>query len=424
MTIHTFRVRRSRIAEETTFATDLTGTLASFIALQHTQMMVSCEQPIAETSLMQQKMDGMSTGVATGYKRATATFTCNLAALTARADNGTAATQTALGRLLRAYFGGQRLGTGDLVAAGSDTDTINVDTASRWENGCGIAYLADGRMRARVVHSKATAALTVYPTIPAADVPADNATAYNSATYYLGPSAQDDSGNKTIQLIAEGLVTSDRYLLLGGKVTSLSFTFARGQIATVQGTIQFVDWMYGEDCATDLTTDTAPLDYVTEASNGLAVTVHDSDLWITEVDASDGSLDDMGSQHASEITIGCSAQWVMVPSTSGVNGAIGWARNQAPSVVNVSMSVPYEDRTWQDARDDISPDEHYAITLQVGSTTAAGCVLFDAKVQIRTVEAPVDVEGLTYQRVSFVGGVPITADTTDIADSPFKIHLF
>ena len=420
MVIHTDKIRRLRIAEETTFGADLTGTIASFLAVSHTSATVSITQPRVSPNTMQQIMDSSPLDVLTEQKRATATITCNLTGQTFRSGNGEegAHTQTVQGMLLRSFFGGQRLGQGDLIAAGSSTNILNVDVGSRWENGAGIAYaLTSGRLRTRHLYSKSTNAMTCYPDMD--DLPSDGATAYGAATYYYGPSAQNDSGNKTIQLIAEGLVTTDRYLLLGGKVTGVSFTFARGSIATVQYTIQFVDWIYGEAAATNLTSDTAPLAYVAETANGSPLTVHDSDL-IWEEEFPSGNSNTL---HASDVTIGCEAAWVPVPSTTGVNGVIGWASNHSPGNVTASFSTPYESRKWEDYRDEPGVPSTGLLHFQVGSDVTQGACLFALRAQVREV-ARVEVDGLAYQRVSLVGGVPISTDVTDAADSPLHVHMF
>jgi hypothetical protein len=216
----------------------------------------------------------------------------------------------------------------------------------------------------------------------------------------------------------EGLATDDRFLLLGGKVTKIAFSFASGQIATATYTIQFVDWKYGADCATDLTVDTAPLAYDSAANNGLPLTVEDSDLYVTF--AMTSTL-----VHCSAVTIDCNAQWVPVPSTSGINGVVGWARNQNPEVVSGSFTIPFESRDYFDNRDGADgSDDYMDVAFQIGSDPdVAGCALINAKTQITNVQ-PVEANGLSYQKIDFVGGVPVTADTTDINKSPFVIHMF
>lgn len=415
MTIHTYRVRRLRIYEETTFGVDLTASLASFIALNHTAATVTIDNPRVQPGTMQQLMDSTPYDVLTGYKRATATITCNLTGQTARSTSSSTHTQTAQGMLFRSYFGGQRLGQGDTCAAGSSTNIINVTTEGRWETGAGIAYpLDDGlRLRARHITSKSTAAMTVYPDLDA-DLPSNPEIAYSSADYYFGGSASDSSNNTTVQMAVEGAHPDDRFLLMGGKVTGCTFTTSRGSIATVQFTVQFVDWIYADNAATPFD-DTVPLTYVAETSNGDPLPVHDSDLmWVYN-----GTTTALG---ASEITVGCSAAWVPVPSTAGINGVLGWARNHAPAPISASITIPFEGLDWHSNRD--AEGTAGSLHFQVGSTLTHGaCLFYLSALQVRDVQV-IDADGLTATRISLIGGKPITVDTTHLAHAQFVVHMF
>lgn len=423
MTIHTSGVRRIRIAEESTFGADLTGTLSAFDPIHFTQQpTMSLQYPLSPTGTMQQKMDGNPYHVATEQKRATLTLTANLTGLIERSTTSVTSAQTALGRLFKNYFGAQRLGQGDTADPGAGVNTVVIDNAARWEQGAGLAFVGgDGRIKATHIDVKTTATQTVRPDLIAADYPANGEAIYGCATYSMGVSAQDDATNTSIQAICEGLVTTDRFLLLGGKVTSITFNFPRGEIATVSITIQFVNWIYGADAATDLTSDTAPLTYVAETANGLPLAVHDSRLsWGAYGDA-------IADLHASAVTLACSPRWVPVPSTTGVNGVIGWARANVADLTSASIDVPFEDvATWMVLRDAAAGDPEDAageLFFQVGSNDLVGAVLFRLRLQVLDVQ-PVEVDGLMYQRVTFGGGVPIASDTTEIDDSPFHLHMF
>lgn len=418
MTIHTKRIYRLRSVEESTFATDATGTMSAFEPLEFTAATVSYDLPRPLSNVMQSKMDSASQRVNL-IKRATLTVTCNLTGQPARASTGTTHTQSEQGKLLRNWLGGRRLGQGDLVAASSTTSVIELDAIARWEAGAAIAVMNDdGRMVARQIVDVAGGDATVWPVLAAADVPSDNDTAYAAASYYLGPSASDDTNNTSLQFVCEGLATDDRFLLLGGKVTGVTFSLGRNQVAQATYTISFVHWIYGADATTDLTTDTAPLTYDATTNNGLPLTVADSDLLVID----EGGAGTTHTLHADTLSIACSPQWVMVNSTSGPSGcgAVGWARNSTQEVVSGSFTIPFESRAWFSNRDD---ESWIWLHFQLGSGNSEGCILFNIKAQITNVQ-PVESSGLSYQRVDFVGGVTITADTTDIDDSPFVMHVF
>lgn len=420
MTIHTYRVRRVRMYEEATFATDATASIASFVSANFREAQLTLDNPRVNAGTMVTKMDAQPYDVLTGYKRATLTLTCNLTGQDVRPADGVAHVQVAQGMLLRNYLGAQRLGKSDIATGACTTTAVVMTTAADWETGAGLA-VADGTDTANLKMFHGTlltsATMTPFPNVPAADVPSNTDAVYGAASYYLGASAQDDSDNKTIQIAVEGLVTTDRFLLLGGKVTSATFSFPRGEIATVQYTIQFVNWMYGADPAEDLTVDTAPLTYASEALNGSALPVHHSPCaWL----GSEGEV----TVNPSSIEIACAPRWVPIPCTNGTNGVLGWARAQSPDVVTATITEPFENSaTWFTPRDTYGVNSSGRLTFGVGGTIARGGCLFHARLQVRNVQI-VEVDGLTYQKVDFVGGVPITTDTTDIADSPFHIHMF
>jgi len=423
VTIETKRVYRVRTVEESSFAVDQSGTMSAFEPIDFTAATVSLDLPRVSANVMQAKMDSASQRVS-GLKRATLTLTVNLAGQTARAGDGTTHTQTELGKMFRCWLGARRLGQGDLFAAGSDTGELNVDTAARWETGCGIGLINDdGRFVARAASAAAAGEVDIWNTLIAGDVPSDGDVAYAAASYFLGASASDATDNTTLQAACEGLATNDRWLLLGGKVTDVTFSLGRGAIAQATITIQFANWIYGADATTDLTADTSPLTYDAATNNGLPLSVIDSDL--VAVNENGASGDGPLTLHADTFSIKCSPQWVMVNSTSGPSGcgAIGWARNQAQDVVSGSLTVPYDTTYWFTQRDTTDSDGWVWLHFQIGSLAGEGCMLIVARVQITNVQ-PVETNGLSYQRVDFVGGVPILADATDIADSPFAIHLF
>jgi hypothetical protein len=376
------------------------------------------------SNVMQTKMDSASQRVSL-LKRATLTVTCNLMGQPTQRGNGATHTQSELGKLFRNWLGGQRLGQGDAVAAGSTTTVIELDAIARWEAGAAIAIINDdSRLVARQIVDVVGGDATVWPALAAADVPSDNDIAYAAASYYLGASSSADSSNTSLQFTCEGLATDDRFLLLGGKVTNVSLSLSRGQIATATFTIQFVNWLYGADATTDLTADTAPLTYDADTNNGLPLVVADSDLFVIDQNGT-GTTHTL---HADTLSLGCSPQWVMVNSTAGVDGcgAVGWARNSSQEVVTGSFTVPLESRAWFDNRDAVGSDSWIWLHFQIGSGPVAdgmGCMLFNVKAQITNAQ-PVESNGLSYQRVDFVGGVTISTDTTDIDDSPFVIHMF
>lgn len=420
MTIHTYRVRRVRMYEEATFATDATASIADFVSAHFREAQLTLDNPRVGTGQMVTKMDSQYYDVLTGYKRATLTLTCNLTGQDVRPADGVAHVQVAQGMLLRSWLGAERLGKSDIAAAGSSTTVVNVTTAGDWATGAGLAVAsADDAANIVMLHglSLSTAAMTINPDLDAGDVPATSAAIYGAASYYLGDSAQDDAENTTIQIAVEGLVSTDRFLLLGGKVTQAAFSFPRGEIATVTYTIQFANWIYGADAVEDLTADTAPLTYASEALNGYPLTVHHSPCkW----DAAEGD----STVNPSSIEITCSPRWVPIPCTNGTNGVLGWARANSPDVVSASVTAPFEATSdWFTKRDTYGASSSGRLTFGVGGTVARGGCLFHARLQVRNVQIT-EVDGLTYQKVDFVGGVPIVTDVTDLADSPFTIHMF
>jgi len=419
MTVTQHNIGRLRAYEEPngSFATDHTGTLGDYIDVPARVGTVTLRlnQDELETGKLQQHIDGRSESEL-GPKRWTMDMTLNLATFDTRASDGVAATQGALGRLLKIALGGQNLGTGDTVNDASPAvSSFDVTTSARWAAGGCIAAAtgSGGELEMREIEGLSGSTLTTKLAFTGA--PANSSTLYNTATYYM--ETGDGDVATAAQFIAEGLESNNRWLLMGGQCTGLSLGLDIGSIPSVTFSWSGVDWDYGDgtDTAADLTGAIAFATY----SDDSHLILNDSEFHVQTV----GTATLAAAMHASSISYSPNLSWVDQVTPAGTNGVAAKIRTHAPPVCSGSFVLPYEDTTWKDAWE---AKTKKAVWLQVGmSATGGGCLISCPTTQIVNWDPFEDQNGIASQRVDWVARLDedIGSVTTDIGLSAFKMHF-
>jgi hypothetical protein len=420
MTVHITNVQRARVYDEGNFATDgTTASIANFKDLPFIEgtMSVTLEEPMETPGHVQQHMDAQPLKVALP-KRAKASFEINLAGL-GLASGGPRA-QSALGLLLKVGLGCEVLSTGTAITTGASTTSLPTSDASGLDKGAAIAVATGtgGRLEMREIKDVSTNTLTLkHATTNSA---ANSSTVYAAATYTASTPAGTGIAD-SLQLLIEGLEPQDRFLLLGGQVESVTFSFANGAIAKMTWNWKFANWLDSTDTGGTITAALAHATY----SNTVPVVIKDSELRIYTAGTTSISGTEMNAAEY-EITLNLSYTEHMAPG--GTNNIVRYVRQRAVPFVSGAFTIPLEDLTWWDAK---AAKTVYSFSLQLGSsptaTTGGGVLITAPAIQITDVQKA-DMNGISGVRVSWEGTIDsdITSPTAndDLHIAAFRIHLF
>ena len=245
--------------------------------------------------------------------------------------------------------------------------------------------------------------------------PSNGMVVYSSATYSMD--STDGSETTSLQMTIEKYFASDRFLMLGGYLDSLTLKLGPGEIPRASFSWSFADWKYAADAATDFSNDGA-LALASYANNKTLVqkasqvrqqTVGTSTFnsaSILDVPAIEWALNIKFERHRTPGGVNTVKQPIRVPNTPVVSG---------------SFTLPFEDMTWETARDNRTVK---ALVYQIGMTTTDGCVVLDAPtVQIKKC-SKVSVDGITGTKVDWIGRLDAaTSGSTDLTRSAARIAL-
>lgn len=410
-------VQRIRAYVEGTFGADSSASAASFTDLPVVEgtANLTLTRDELNSAEQQQHIDGNSERVL-GKRSATLTFTMNLAPTGVVANNGVTSVTSGLGLMLKAIMGGEDLGEGSIAAAGSTASVINVSAGDgvNWESGNAMGWVnSSGVLEVREVESRSTDAITLKRAFSGS--PATSDPLYNFATYYMTAAP-----SQSLAMIVEGLESDDRWLLTGGQCEggmSLAFDPTGAQLPRVTFNMTFARWWSSSETGSSLTgslgaatfTNYAPI--VGEAGR--------FEVW------TNGTATYAASQAipVSAVSFEPHCQFVRVTSPSGVNTVAAWIKSRNPDCpVQGSFTTPYEDLTWfnhRNSRTDLGVQ--YVLGTAAGSALAVSA----PTVQALNPQRVADGSGIAAQTVQWKGrrDGDAAASTTDLAKSPFRIHL-
>lgn len=421
MTVYQSRVERMRFYKESAFATDYSGSAASFqqIPFNEGTATITLTRPVETPLHAQQRMDGYPLGVLMP-KAATLEFTVNLETATTKATSTVAATHSWLTRLLEVAMGSVHQETGTLAAAGWSTTSGDgsVVTTLRPGAAVGTVYSTTGAFEARELKTKSGSTLTTK--LAFSEAPAENETIYGATTVYT--STRETGYAPSAQFLVEGWNVEDRFLLLGGQTESITVSLNPGEIPRVTFRWLFANWLHadGSETASDFTGSVVGASTYTDTNTLVVV---DSEYRVQTVGTStlSGTL-----YQPSTITWEPAITHVAHKSPGGTQTVYGWVRTHVPPVVKGSFTLPFEDSyEWFTARNSKTKK---MIGYQIGTAISTGAVLFSApNTQITDVQRT-DINGIIGQTVNWVGR--LDEDTTaesgyeGLAESAFRIHFF
>ncbi len=410
MSIELSSVQRLRVAIETTFATDGTMSIGDFVDVPANEGSVQAATPRDTHDpgfLVQSRMEGREHIL--GVKKPTLAFTVNLAPTGTAAGSATAAVQGALGRLLKAVMGGEKLGTGTTFAAGSTTTLVNVTSATGFEAGAGIGWVnTSGVLETREIESIATNAITLKHAFSGA--PAAAAVAYASATYFM-----TENPSSTLQFFLQGVEEDDNWLIMGAQALGgMTVGLDMGGLPTVAFNFTGADFRRKNEITN------VPAFAAATYTNYAPIAADSGSLRIFTVGTS--ALTDASLVHASAIEFTPKVNFVAVPSVSGTNTVYKWRAGRANPPAEGSFTTFFESLEWFT---DFESRADKAIAYQMGVTAGATVLLTAPTVQVINPQRA-DANEIASQTVTWMArrDTDTANATTEIAKSPFRIHLF
>ena len=408
MSIELQNLQRLAVTEEATgsFAIDVTAS-ATYrdVPIQEGSLQVTLNKPALDPNTVQQNIDALAQHVY-GPRSATMSFTCVLGATGVAAGDGDSPPNfaaAALTQILRTTFGGAfSAGAGTDVSSVTDANKFDATSLTAFDDGGVIGWPdSAGQIHAHEIQAVA-ADITTKIDLPATPDVAD--VLYAGMTIY--PTNDPD---KSLQFILEGAEADDRWLLMGGQLSSApAISRTLGELPTITFNFTFADWALEPSAA------------ITAAAYGTFSPTHVH-----------------GYFRAKAASITLSARALLCPATveyslsspvfgpvmcgSGVNTIKRWRRVRAVPFVEVSITVPYEDQTWFTARDNRTI---YHLEDQMG-TTAGGIVLITVPAAYVVDVQRVEQAGLAYQRITFRSTIDayVQTSTDELAVAAMRIHF-
>lgn len=410
MTIEVHELQRVAFTEEASdaFATDVTGSATYQDIPVQGVATVSLDVPELDPNVQQQRIDSRNV-IKQGPRSATLSFTCPLGATgVAAGDGDTSPAYTSQGLLwmLKTAFGGANDGNvGGTVTSASDAYTITPSLSTLFDGGEIIGRVnAGGRLEARTSTAQFGAVNSMRDQF--------SATPSASDVLYAGTTIHPTENPLTsMQFIVEGAEEDDRWLLMGGQITSApSITLTLGEIPTITFSMTFADWA------------AEPAAAITPASHG---TFEPIDAWeslrIINGTAS-GSISGACLDASSVSITFNSPVFQAIRSGCGTNTIKGFRRLRATPFAEVTVHVPFEDTSWFTERDD---EEFYGLFIQAGHVAGNVWMLDFPNCQVLAPQR-IDEGGLAYQSIKFVTTTDTfvtQADDDDIRYAAFRLHF-
>lgn len=419
MTLYIHNVRRIRIAEEAngSFASDLSGSMGSFLDLPFHEgsAVLKLNQPTESPLHSQQHLDGYPLEVLMP-KSAQLDWSMNLETLDTKPASGVTAAQGPLGLLLKVALGGENLGVGTAITTGATATSLPTSSAAGIPvGGCVGATVTSGVLAMREVKSKSSNTVTLKLALSGS--PANSSDVKSAATYYMG--GTDGSLTTSLQAAIEGLFTQDRYLLLGGWLSSITITLGPGAIPKVTFSFMFAQWLPADGSSTSGNLQTGALGIATYVN---AKTIVQKDSELRQQTNATTTLNAATLLAASSIEFKPNLKYSAQRTPAGTNTIKQAIRDRSAPVIAGSFVLPYEDQTWVTARDSRTAK---ALWYQIGTSLTDGGILLAAPtVQVTNVQIE-NVDGILSTRVDWKGrnDGDTSGSTTDLAKSAFRIHL-
>lgn len=417
MTIELHAVQRIRAFSESTFGADSSASIGSFTDLpiiEGSATLATNRDELDPGHLVQHRVEGRERLL--GKRAATLSFQMNLAPSGTPGTNGVSSITGPLGMLLKAVMGGEQLAEGSIAAAGSTAIIINVSAGdgAHWQYGGQVMGWANsaGIVEWREVKSRSTDAITLKRGF--SGVPATSDVLYNKATYYFTANPAE-----SLAFLVEGLENEDRWLLTGGQAVgglTIAIDVTAGTIPRVTFSMTFARWYASDETGSSIVGTLGTATY--SATNPIVGEAGNFASWV----AGAPTFSTTQAVHVSALAFEPHVTFVPYTSPSGVNTIKQWvAGRNADSPVQGQFTTVYQDTTWFTRR---NSKTDVALMYVAGVTGADSFIISAPTTQVLNPQRAPDASGLAGQIVMWKGRRDTdTAQTTDIAKSPLRIHL-
>lgn len=410
MSIELHELQRVAFTEEASdaFATDVTGSATYVDVPVQGAATMTLDVPELDPNIQQQHIDARNV-IKHGPRSATLTFTCPLGATGVAAGDGDvspAYTSQGLLYILKVAFGGANDSNfGTNVASATSGYDVTPTLTTTFDGGQAVGWVnAGGRLEARCMTEGAGSTFTTRDQFSATPTAAD--------VLYAATTIHPTSNPITsMQFIVEGAEEDDRWLLMGGQVTTApSITLALGEIPTITFTMTFADWA------------SLPAAPITAAQLGTFEPISSIES-LRVINGTAGALVSGACLEVSSVSITLNSPvYVPIKSTCGVNTIKGFRRGRAVPFAELTANLPFEDTSWFTERDD---ESFYGVSIQAGHE-ASKTILFDFPNCQTLGPQRIDGDGLSYQSVKYATTTDTyvtQADDLDIRHAAMRLHF-
>lgn len=408
-------VQRLRVAQESSFASDLSGSIGNFRDVHFiTAEFMPGQEMLADEGMVQgsyyhrndQAGRKMPTMDASGYLVSTGNALGDGASAPSAADWG-------LGTILETMFGGYNAAAGSVESGTPAVDTIDADTGegSNWVEGTVVGVTnGNGKFEVRPVASVSSDELTLAYNLSAA--PSGGAELFHSHQFWF---AEDPSDSLQF-IIEKGSDRDNVHWMMGAMPSSFSLELSPNALARWSATFMGADWEHDNDVATPVGSGALG---VGTLAGGEPIPFVDTCLNFTT-----NSSPSLNHLEAQEIALNLGFAYEAYESTCGVNGVGRMILVPQRPMITGSFVIPadsskgsyYDIETLEDLRDN---ETAMRWSLQLGAQGPTQTYFFDCeKVYISNVE-PAETQSLHGIRVSWYAVHPQT--TNAFLASPLRV---
>lgn len=431
-TIYQGRLGRLRVRQESSYGTDMSGSLGSWDDVPANMDSIEVErlEEIVQPGHLIQRLDQRDLGVPMP-REAKVGFSTNLETVTTVGGSGTAPAQHWLGVMLECGFGGKRISTGTTIATTSTSSSLNVTSASTYRAGGAVAMVnASGLLEIREI--KSISSNNIVLKMAFSFTPANAAVVYGVATYFLhnNPLGADPT---YLQLALEGYNPKDRWIFPGGALSSFGFSGLEPKgIPRIKWGWQHPTWLPADGSSTAANLRSAALAQVAYTHTNLS-TVRAADYRLRTLSGS--TIPSF--LNAPKVEITPNVEYEALETPGGGSGlaantnCFGYRRVEQyeKSAVDVSLDVHWEnDTTLDDYHANATP---LGLLCQIGvSQSKGGCLISVPRLQISKPPGEILLGGvrgksLTLYALHDTEATSAGASTDDdaLAQAAFRMHF-
>lgn len=408
-------IRRTRVAVESTFGTDATGSIGNLEDIRITQVETPREaQEFIEDARTRSKRV-LAPASQLGWRRGSLTVGGQLVSTGVEYNASATPAQDALSKVLKAIAGGQYSAAGSLVASGASATgvTVTATQGSRFPEGaiCAVETgVASGLFVVAPIDTRSTDAITFSHSL--GFTPAVGAKVINCDLIF-----ETDQPATSLQWLCEGeggAGSRDDIFLYVGCQGNLGITWPLGGEVVWTSAQNFTDRIHDDEIATPqggavMSIYTLPGSAPIIARAGSIVFSPTSGTLRTLPGISDFTFDP-------------AITWQEVTSFNGVQGRSGWERVVGQPMASITLPRSEAAETYKDA---MEAGTTYRLCAQAGQASGRMLCLYLPTVQIVGI-APANKNGLEYVTLSLkcLPNATLTDQSTDQLRAPWYLGRF